>query len=133
MPSVTKPVVGVIGNAHVVNDRHNVQLVGQRNMRAIAEVAGVHPFPKLGNLNRRVLAVPEGHGRGHDCKSKANTALCDHVDAAEVCLSLLVEYYSYTLMLVNTRSFSSTTIQAISPFSPLVKSSNLNRKYTIIG
>ncbi len=31
--------VGVIGNAHVVNDRHNVQIVGQRNLRAVAEVA----------------------------------------------------------------------------------------------
>lgn len=44
MPSMTKPVVGVIGNAHVVNDRHNVQLVGQRNLRAIAEVAGALPL-----------------------------------------------------------------------------------------
>jgi len=39
-----KPVVGVIGNTGVVNDRHNVQLVGQRNMRAIAEVAGALPL-----------------------------------------------------------------------------------------
>jgi putative glutamine amidotransferase len=39
-----KPVVGVIGNAHVVNDRHNVQIVGQRNMRAVAEVAGALPL-----------------------------------------------------------------------------------------
>ena len=44
MSSMTKPVVGVIGNAHVVNDRHNVQLVGQRNLRAIAEVAGALPL-----------------------------------------------------------------------------------------
>ncbi|MDI1287275.1 MAG: gamma-glutamyl-gamma-aminobutyrate hydrolase family protein [Reyranella sp.] len=41
---MTKPVVGVIGNASVVNDRHNVQLVGQRNLRAIAEVAGALPL-----------------------------------------------------------------------------------------
>ena len=41
---MTKPVVGVIGNAHVVNDRHNVQLVGQRNMKAVAEVAGGLPL-----------------------------------------------------------------------------------------
>ena len=41
---MTKPVVGVIGNAHVVNDRHNVQLVGQRNLRAIAEVSGALPL-----------------------------------------------------------------------------------------
>jgi putative glutamine amidotransferase len=39
-----KPVVGVIGNAHVVNDRHNVQLVGQRNLLAVAEVAGALPL-----------------------------------------------------------------------------------------
>jgi putative glutamine amidotransferase len=39
-----KPVVGVIGNSGVVNDRHNVQLVGQRNMRAVADVAGALPL-----------------------------------------------------------------------------------------
>jgi putative glutamine amidotransferase len=44
MPSVTKPVVGVIGNSGVVNDRHNVQLVGQRNLRAVAEVAEALPL-----------------------------------------------------------------------------------------
>ncbi len=44
MAGKAKPVVGVIGNAQVVNDRHNVQLVGQRNMRAIAEVAGALPL-----------------------------------------------------------------------------------------
>ncbi len=36
--------VGVIGNSGVVNDRHNVQLVGQRNLRAVAEVAGALPL-----------------------------------------------------------------------------------------
>ena len=41
---MTKPEVGVIGNASVINDRHNVQLVGQRNMRAIAEVSGALPL-----------------------------------------------------------------------------------------
>jgi putative glutamine amidotransferase len=41
---MTKPVVGIIGNAQVINDRHNVQVVGQRNMRAIAEVAGALPL-----------------------------------------------------------------------------------------
>jgi putative glutamine amidotransferase len=41
---MTKPVVGVIGNAHVVNDRHNVQLVGQSNLRAVAEVSGALPL-----------------------------------------------------------------------------------------
>jgi putative glutamine amidotransferase len=41
---MTKPVVGVIGNAHLINDRHNVQIVGQSNMRAVAEVAGALPL-----------------------------------------------------------------------------------------
>src|SRR5262249_53119644 len=44
MAGVAKTVVGVIGNAHVVNDRHNVQLVGPRNLRAVAEVAGALPL-----------------------------------------------------------------------------------------
>src|SRR5690348_7174388 len=39
-----KPVVGVIGSAHLINDRHNVQIVGQRNLRAVAEVAGALPL-----------------------------------------------------------------------------------------
>ena len=42
--SSKKPVVGVIGNSGVINDRHNVQLVGQRNMRAVADVAGALSF-----------------------------------------------------------------------------------------
>jgi len=41
---MSKPVVGVIGNAHVINERHNVQVVGQKNMRAVAEVAGALPL-----------------------------------------------------------------------------------------
>jgi putative glutamine amidotransferase len=44
MSRTTKPVVGVIGNAHVVNDRHNVQVVGRSNLRAVAEVAGALPL-----------------------------------------------------------------------------------------
>jgi putative glutamine amidotransferase len=49
MPERTKPVVGVIGNAQLVNERFNVQVVGQRNLRAVAEVAGALPlmFPSL--------------------------------------------------------------------------------------
>lgn len=36
--------VGVIGNAHVVDNRHNVHLVGQRSLRAIVEVADALPL-----------------------------------------------------------------------------------------
>ena len=49
MAGRSKPVVGVIGNAQVINDRHNVQLVGQRNLRAIAEVAGSLPLMFAGS------------------------------------------------------------------------------------
>jgi putative glutamine amidotransferase len=38
-----RPVVGVIGNTQVVNGRFPVQVVGERNLRAIAEVAGAAP------------------------------------------------------------------------------------------
>ncbi len=41
---MTKPVVGVIGNVHVVENRFPVQMVGERNLRAIAEVTGALPL-----------------------------------------------------------------------------------------
>ena len=39
-----KPVVGVIGNSHRVEGRFEVQAVGVRNLRAIAEVVGALPL-----------------------------------------------------------------------------------------
>ena len=39
-----RPVVGVIGNAHVVENRFTTQMVGERNLRAIAEVANALPL-----------------------------------------------------------------------------------------
>ncbi|MBN8941977.1 MAG: gamma-glutamyl-gamma-aminobutyrate hydrolase family protein [Rhizobiales bacterium] len=39
-----RPVVGVIGNSSLVDNRFNVQLVGERNLRAVAEVAGALPL-----------------------------------------------------------------------------------------
>src|SRR5512132_856507 len=39
-----KPVVGVIGNAQKVENRFTTQVCGERNMRAIAEVAGALPL-----------------------------------------------------------------------------------------
>jgi putative glutamine amidotransferase len=38
-----RPVVGVIGNAHRIENRFAVQMVGERNLRAVAEVAGALP------------------------------------------------------------------------------------------
>jgi putative glutamine amidotransferase len=39
-----RPVVGVIGNAYVVENRFAVQLVGERNLRAVTDVAGALPL-----------------------------------------------------------------------------------------
>ena len=41
---MTRPVVGVIGNAHLVDERFAVQLVGERNLRAVAQVANALPL-----------------------------------------------------------------------------------------
>lgn len=38
-----KPVVGIIANTYRVEDRFNVQMTGERNLRAVAEVAGALP------------------------------------------------------------------------------------------
>jgi putative glutamine amidotransferase len=39
-----RPVVGVIGNAHRIENRFNVQAASERSMRAVAEVAGALPL-----------------------------------------------------------------------------------------
>jgi putative glutamine amidotransferase len=39
-----RPIVGVIGNAHRVENRFNIHGVGERNLRAVAEVAGALPL-----------------------------------------------------------------------------------------
>src|SRR4029450_1568615 len=64
MAGKAKPVVGIIGNAQVVNDRHNVQVVGQRNMRAIAEVAGALPLMFAGTPDITDVDALLGAGDG---------------------------------------------------------------------
>ena len=44
-----KPVIGVIGNPFVVENRFPAQLVGERNMRAVTDVAGALPLMFAGN------------------------------------------------------------------------------------
>lgn len=44
-----RPVVGVIGNAHRVENRFATQMVGERNLRAVAEVAGALPLMFAGS------------------------------------------------------------------------------------
>lgn len=46
---MTKPAIGVIGNAFSVENRFTVQMVGERNMRALKEVAGGLPLMFAGN------------------------------------------------------------------------------------
>jgi putative glutamine amidotransferase len=41
---MSRPVVGVIGNAYRVENRFATQMVGERNLRAVAEVAGALPL-----------------------------------------------------------------------------------------
>jgi len=57
-----RPVVGVIGNAYRVEGRFPVQAVGERNLRAIAEVAGALPLmfagcPEITDVGALVDAV----------------------------------------------------------------------------
>ena len=44
-----RPVVGVIGNAHLVENRFAAQIVGERNLRAVAEVSGALPMMFAGS------------------------------------------------------------------------------------
>src|SRR3974390_1439059 len=39
-----RPVVGVIGNAYRIENRFATQMVGERNLRAVAEAAGALPL-----------------------------------------------------------------------------------------
>jgi putative glutamine amidotransferase len=41
---MTRPVVGVIASEHLMENRHATQRVGERNLRAVAEVAGALPL-----------------------------------------------------------------------------------------
>ena len=61
---MTRPVIGVIGNAYVVESRYTTQLVGTNNLRAIAEVANALPLmfagtPRVTDI-ADVLAVVDG-------------------------------------------------------------------------
>ena len=59
-----KPVVGVIGNTSVIENRFTVQLVGERNLRAVAEVTQALPLifagsPDITDVNT-LLEVVDG-------------------------------------------------------------------------
>jgi putative glutamine amidotransferase len=59
-----RPVVGVIGNSHLVENRFRVQLVGEKSLRAVAEVAGALPLmfagaPEITDIGS-LIAVVDG-------------------------------------------------------------------------
>ena len=39
-----RPVIGVIGNTRLIEDRFTAQMVGETNLRAVADVAGALPM-----------------------------------------------------------------------------------------
>ena len=47
--AMRRPVVGVIGNAHRIENRFQTQIVGERNLRAVADVAGALPLMFAGS------------------------------------------------------------------------------------
>ena len=47
--AMRRPVVGVIGNAYRIENRFATQMVGERNLRAVAEVAGALPLMFAGS------------------------------------------------------------------------------------
>ena len=47
--AMRRPVVGVIGNAYRIENRFPTQMVGERNLRAVAEVAGALPLMFAGS------------------------------------------------------------------------------------
>jgi len=59
-----RPVVGVIGNAFIVENRFPAQLVAERNLRAVAEAAGAFPLMFAGSPEitdvEQLLAVVDG-------------------------------------------------------------------------
>lgn len=59
-----RPVVGVIGNSHRIENRFALQAVGERNLRAVADVAGAQPLmfpaaPELTDIDT-LLSVVDG-------------------------------------------------------------------------
>ena len=52
-----RPVIGVIGNTHVVENRFSVQMAGERNLCAVAEVAGALPLVFAGNP--KITHIPD--------------------------------------------------------------------------
>jgi putative glutamine amidotransferase len=79
---MAKPVVGVIGNARIIDKRFPVQIAGEKNLRAVAEVAGALPLifagsPEITDIDA-LLEVVDGvlltGGRANVHPSRFNAA-----------------------------------------------------------
>src|SRR5258708_37252740 len=63
--AMRRPVVGVIGSAYRIEDRFATQIVGERNLRAVAEVAGALPLmfaatPEITDIGASLAGVDRG-------------------------------------------------------------------------
>ena len=81
---MARPVIGVIGNARLIDNRFPAQIVGENNMRAVADVAGALPLmvaadpavTGLGDLLDTVDGVLLTGGRANVHPSRFNAEPC---------------------------------------------------------
>ena len=64
MSGTLRPVVGIIGNSYLMNDRFAVHAAGLINSTAVAEAAGC--LPLIVPADPRVVSVPELMARCDD-------------------------------------------------------------------
>ena len=58
---MAKPIIGIIGNAHLINDEYPVQAVGVSNIEAVADLTGAIPLmvpaiPRVGAISDLIEA-----------------------------------------------------------------------------
>ena len=81
---MARPVIGVIGNARLIDNRFPAQIVGENNMRAVAAVAGALPLmfaaapaiTDLGDLLDTVDGVLLTGGRANVHPTRFNAEPC---------------------------------------------------------
>ena len=67
-----RPIIGVIGNTRLIEDRFTVQMVGETNLRAVAEVSGAPPGKAAAPDSRvKVIILPPKRSPEADDKKAA--------------------------------------------------------------
>ena len=61
--SMPKPLVGVIGSRYLINGRFAAQLIGEKNLRAVADVTDALPLMFGGASDNHRSRAAAGHGR----------------------------------------------------------------------